>query len=127
MEDSKMKNHVTVVGAIHIGFGIIGLFVALGVFFLINFAKGMVGDDEVAKTVLGFISLSLPLLIGFLATIKLVGGIGLLSFQPWARYLIIVVAILAIPNIPIGTLRGVYSIWVLFQEETKKLFERKTV
>ncbi|MCX6330850.1 MAG: hypothetical protein NTZ85_15215 [Bacteroidia bacterium] len=126
MEDSRMKNHVTVVGAIHIGFGIIGLFVALGVFFLINFAKGMVGDDEIPKTILGFISLSVPLLIGSLATLKLVGGIGLLSFQPWARYLIIVVAILAIPNIPIGTLRGVYSIWVLFQEETKKLFERKT-
>ena len=25
MEDSKMKKHVTVVGAIHIGFGILGL------------------------------------------------------------------------------------------------------
>jgi hypothetical protein len=126
MEDSRMKNHVSVVAAIHIGFGILDLFVALGIFFLINFAKGMVGDDDIAQKVLSFISISLPVFIGFLAIFKLVGGIGLLSFQQWARYLIIVIAIMGIPNIPIGTLRGVYSLWVLFQEETKKLFEIKT-
>lgn len=126
MEDSRMKNHVTVVAAIHIGFGILDLFIALGIFFLINFAKGMVGDDEIAQKVLSFISISLPVFVGFLAIIKLVGGIGLLSFQQWARYLIIVVAILGIPNIPIGTLRGVYSLWVLFQDETKRLFETRT-
>lgn len=117
-----MKKHVTVVGAIHIGFGFIGLLLALGAFFALNFAKHMVNGDEVPTMVLGFLSISVPILVGFMSTLGLVGGIGLLSFQPWARYLVIVVAALGCLNIPIGTLKGVYSLWVLLQDETIKLF-----
>ena len=125
MEDSKMKKHVTVVGAIHIGFGILGLIGAVAVFFALNFAKGFVENEEIPTMVLKFLSLSLPLLIGFLSTLGLVGGIGLLAFKPWARYLVIVVAALGCLNIPIGTLKGVYTLWVLLQDETIKLFETK--
>ena len=123
MEDTRMKKHVTVVGAIHIGFGVLGLILALGAFFALNFAKGFVGGEEVPSMVLGFLSVSIPLLVGFMSTLGLVGGIGLLSLQPWARYLIIVVAALGCLNIPIGTLKGVYSLWVLMQDETIRLFQ----
>jgi len=125
MEDSKMKKHVTVVGAIHIGFGILGLIGAIAAFFALNFAKGFVGGEEIPTMILGFLSVSVPILIGFLSTLGLVGGIGLLSYQVWARYLVIVVAALGCLNIPIGTLKGVYSLWVLLQDETIKLFENK--
>jgi hypothetical protein len=121
-ETNRMKKHVTVVGAIHIGFGFIGLIGAMGAFFALNFAKGVVGNDEIPSMVLGFLSISVPLLIGFLSTLGLIGGIGLLSFQSWARYLVIIVAALGCLNIPIGTLKGVYSLWVLLQEDTIKLF-----
>jgi hypothetical protein len=125
MEDSKMKKHVTVVGALHIGFGILGLIGAVAVFFVLNFARGFVENDEVGMMVLRFLSISLPLLIGFMSTLGLVGGIGLLAYKPWARYLVIVVAALGCLNIPIGTLKGVYSLWVLLQDDTVKLFEQK--
>jgi hypothetical protein len=125
MEDSRMKKHVTVVGAIHIGFGILGLLAAIAVFFALNFAKGFVEGEEVPNMVLKFLSISLPLLIGFMSTLGLVGGIGLLSYLPWARLLVIVVAALGCLNIPIGTLKGVYSLWVLLQDDTVKLFEKK--
>jgi len=119
-----MKKHVAVVGAIHIGFGILGLIGAMAVFFALNFAKGFVENEEVPSMVLKFLSLSLPLLIGFMSTLGLIGGIGLLSFQSWARYLVIVVAALGCLNIPIGTLKGVYSLWVLLQDATVKLFDK---
>ena len=125
MEDSKMKKHVTVVGAIHIGFGLLGLIGAVAVFFALNFARGFVEGEEVPNMVLKFLSLSLPLLIGFMSTLGLVGGIGLLSQLPWARYLVIVVAALGCLNIPIGTLKGVYSLWVLLQDDTVKMFEKR--
>ena len=125
MEDSKMKKHVTVVGAIHIGFGILGLIGAVVVFFALNFAKGFVDNQEIPTMILGFLSISLPLLIGVMSTLGLVGGIGLLSYLSWARYIIIVVAALGCLNIPIGTLKGVYSLWVLLQDDTVKLFEKK--
>jgi len=124
-ESNRMKKHVTVVGAIHIGFGFLGLIGALAAFFALNFAKGVVGNEEIPSLVLSFLAVSVPLLIGFMSTLGLVGGIGLLSLQPWARYLVIVVAALGCLNIPIGTLKGVYSLWVLLQDETIKLFNPK--
>jgi hypothetical protein len=125
MEDSKMKKHVTVVAAIQIGFAILGLILAVIIFFVMNFARGQVGDDNTGRMVLGFLSVSLPILFGFLSTLGLVGGIGLLAYRPWARYIVMVVSALGCLNIPIGTLKGVYSLWVLLQDDTKKLFEQK--
>jgi hypothetical protein len=124
MEDiNKMKKHVTVVGAIQIGFGFLGLIGAIAAFFVLRFAKGVVGNDEIPSMVLGFISVSVPLLIGFISTLGLVGGIGLLSFQGWARYLVMIVSAIGCLNIPIGTLAGVYSLWVLLQDEAIRLFD----
>ena len=61
----------------------------------------------------------------FLSTLGLVGGIGLLAYKPWARYLVIVVSALGCLNIPIGTLKGVYSLWVLLQDETLNYSKQK--
>jgi hypothetical protein len=125
MEDIKMKKHVTIVGAIHIGFGILGLIAAIVIFFALHFARGFIPDqEEVPVMVLNFLAVSLPLLVGFMSTLGLVGGIGLLSYLSWARYLIIVVAALGCLNIPIGTLKGVYSLWVLLQDDTVKMFQK---
>lgn len=127
-ESKKMRQHVVVVGAIHIGFGIIGLIAAAAVFFGLTLAEGFIPYNEMPEGVAEFIKVlfvSLPLLIGSLSTMGLVGGIGLLGFQLWARYLVIVVAIIGLLNIPIGTLKGVYSLWVLFQDDTVALFENK--
>jgi hypothetical protein len=125
MEDSKMKKHVAVVGAIQIGFAILGLILAVVIFFVMSFARSQVGGDETGEMVLGFLSISLPILFGFLSTLGLVGGIGLLAYKSWARYLVMVVAALGCLNIPIGTLKGVYTLWVLLQDDTIKLFENK--
>lgn len=127
MEELKMKKHVTVVGAIQIGFSILGLIGAVIVFFALTFARGQVGDDETGKTVLLFLSISLPLLIGFISTLGLVGGIGLLAYKSWARYLVIVVSALGCVNIPFGTLKGIYALWALLQDDTVKLFNNELV
>ena len=125
MEDSKMKKHVTMVGAIQIGVGTLSLIGAVAAFFALRFAMGMAGDDETGQMVLRFLSVSIPILVLFLATLSLVGGIALLAYKPWARYLVIVVSALGCLIIPIGTLSGVYALWVLLQDDTVKLFEQK--
>ena len=124
MENSKMKKHVTLVGAIQIGFSVLGLLAAVIVFIALTFARGFTGGDDVGEMFLRFISVSLPLLIGFVSSVGLVGGIGLLAYKPWARYLVIVVSALGCVNIPFGTLKGVYSLWVLLQDDTIKLFSK---
>lgn len=129
MEEAvKMKKHVTIVAVIHIAFSIFGLLIALFAYFGLDFARSFIPQDEIPAAVMKFVSLLftvVPIIIGFSALFGLIGGIGLLSQQGWARYIIIIVAALGMLNIPIGTLVGVYSLWVLLQEETIKLFERK--
>jgi len=124
-EDTRMKKHVTVVGVIHIAFGVLGLIGALTVFFALHFARGFVSNEEIPEMVLSMLAISLPLLIGFMSTLGLVGGIGLLAYKNWARYMVIIVAAIGCINIPIGTLKGVYSLWVLLQDETVRLFEKQ--
>lgn len=127
MEDSKMKKHVTIVGAIQIGFSILGLIGAIVVFFALTFARSQAGGDETGQMVLLFLSISLPILIGFISTLGLVGGIGLLAYKPWARYLVIVVSALGCLSIPFGTIKGIYAFWVLLQDDTIKLFNNQKV
>ena len=49
-------------------------------------------------------------------------GIGLFRMRPWARIGAIVLSILHLIWIPIGTIIGVYSLWVLFSKDTERLF-----
>lgn len=120
-----MRKHVTVVAAIQVGFALLGLIGALGAFFGLTVARTAVGDEPVAGPLLRVLSVSVPLLMGFISTLGLVGGIGLFGFKQWARYIVIVISALGLLFIPIGTLKGVYFMWVLLQDDTIKLFEKQ--
>lgn len=123
MEQRNMKQHVTFVGAIHIGFGILGLLGALTVFIIFNFAQGFVDAEPLAGEILNFLGGTISLLIMFFASLGIIGGIGLFSYKPWARILVMIVSAMNCLNVPVGTAKGVYSIWVLMQPETIELFE----
>jgi hypothetical protein len=122
MEDSKMKKHVTLVAAIQIAFSILGIIGAMILYFALSFARSQVGEDETARNVLGILIICLPVVIGVISVAGLTGGIGLFTYRPWARFLVIVVAALGCLNIPFGTAKGIYALWVLLQGDTIKLF-----
>jgi hypothetical protein len=128
MEDSKMKKHVTVVGAIQIGTNILGLFISMGLYFLFSNIMDVMPTEDMPTFVVSFLTYLfsiLPVVMGLLSILGLIGSIALMSYKPWGRIIIIIVAALGCLNIPLGTLIGVYTIWVLMQDETIKLFEKK--
>jgi len=120
-----MKKHVTFVAALHIGFGVLGIIGALVLFFVMNFAQSFVEDVEIATMVINLIMVFIPILIAVGSILGVIGGIGLLSYQQWARILVIVLSALDCLRVPIGTAKGVYSIWTLLQDETLELFTNK--
>ena len=63
-----------------------------------------------------------PMLV--LSVPGIIAGVGLLSYQPWARILTIVLSILDLISIPFGTALGIYGLWVLFTTEGARLFEQ---
>lgn len=125
MERRNMKQHVSLVGALHIGFGILGLLGALAIYLSFNFIFGFVEHEPVAQHILSVTGNSLALMILFFSSLGIIGGIGLFSYRPWSRILVMIVSAINCLNVPVGTAKGVYSIWVLMQPETIELFENQ--
>lgn len=126
-----MRTHVTVVGILHIVYSLV-LYVFAG--FLVVMVSGGVGAllafvEDVpligALTASGFGVLVGSFLI-LLGLPGLLGGIGIMKFQPWGRIVILIISVLDLLSCPFGTALGIYSLWVLLQEESAALFENRT-
>jgi hypothetical protein len=67
--------------------------------------------------------------LGYLVAGKAVAGFlvawGLLQREPWARILTIVMAFVALFNIPFGTAIGIYTLWVLLPAESDAEFKQE--
>jgi hypothetical protein len=123
-----MTTHVKVLGVLYIAFSLFLLCAALFLFFAVGTAAGIVGanaDSSDAAIALPIIGLAGTALVGFLVILALPGlvaGIGLLQFRPWARILAIVLGVLHLIHIPLGTIFGIYTLWVLLNKQTEPLF-----
>lgn len=117
-----MEKHVTLVAAINIGFGILGVIFALFIFFGVMLGNAFIEDYQVRK-ILPLIGTVVALFFLVTSIPEIIGGFGLLKRRPWARILILIVACLDLIWIPIGTLIGIYELWVLLQDETTQLFK----
>ena len=123
-----MQTHVKVVGVAFIVFGALGILAATVIMLVFGGAAGIVGasaDPEEAAFALPIIGLTGSLLSMFLFALSIPGlvtGFGLLSWKPWARILGIVLCAIQLINIPLGTLLGIYGLWVLLNSDTERLF-----
>ena len=123
VEENRMKRHVNVVAILQIVFGSINVIIAMVIAFAFGFADQFV-DDPTAVKVLAIVGTPLVVLFLIFGGAMIAGGVGLFSCKPWARILTLVMAAIGLLNIPIGTLKGVYIIWVLVQSETVSFFEK---
>jgi hypothetical protein len=109
------QQHVTILGWLYV----VGhaIFVAIGAFiFLLLSGIGAASDDPQAGPILAIVGTSVGLLLVLLGLPGLAAGYGLLTGQPWGRVLAIVIAILNLVNFPLGTLTGIYALWVLLPQ-----------
>jgi hypothetical protein len=127
-----MESHVKVLAVLRIILGALGVLIGLGVFAVVGGVAGLVhmdGDDDAGQVValLGAAGGLVLIIMLVLSVPGIIAGIGLLSFQPWARILTIVLSVLDLMNIPLGTILGVYGLWVLLSNESERLFEPRRV
>jgi hypothetical protein len=121
--ERNLETHVKLVGWLHIALGIMGLCVA-SIAFIAIAGGGLISGDAQAMAVTGVVATVVAVLLGLLSLPGIIAGFGLLRYQQWARYLTLVISFVHIFNVPIGTLIGGYSIWVLLQDKVTVLFER---
>jgi hypothetical protein len=121
-----MQKHVTVVGVLHIAYNAFGILAAMATFMFIvggGLVGGLIsGEEEIVIPITFFVGTAATFWLLLVSVPGIIGGVGLLRLRPWGRYMVLVLAVLDLLNIPIGTAIGVYSIWVLVQDETAKLF-----
>ena len=119
-----MEKHVTFVGALRIGLGTLGILAAMIVFAAVV-GGGLISGDREAIRITAIVGPVVAFFLVLLSVPGIIGGIGLLKWKSWARFLVLILAVLDLFNIPIGTALGIYTIWVLMRDETVQLFARE--
>jgi len=120
-----VEKHVTFVGALRIGLGVLGILAAMIVFAAVV-GGGVISGDREAIRITAIVGPVVAFFLFVLSVPGIIGGIGLLKRKPWARFLVLILAVLDLFNIPIGTALGIYTIWVLMRDETVQLFARES-
>jgi len=120
------KQHLTVVAALNIGLGALGVVLAIIAFVVLagfGFLIAASGDAD-ALPILTFIAVIAAGFFLITSVPDIIGGIGLVKRQSWARILVLILSVLKLINFPLGTIVGVYSIWVLMQDEAVQILDR---
>lgn len=116
-----MEGHVKAVGLIFIVLGFLEAGAGILCFVLMA-GIGTVSGDRTAAFTMGAIGIVIAFVLVIIAIPGLVAGFGLLQRKNWARVLCIVIAALHIFGFPIGTAIAVYTLWVLLNDETARMF-----
>ena len=125
-----MTDHVKILGVLHVVYGMFGILAGIIVLLIFGGLAGLVsvadrsGDSVIAIPILGGIGAFVFLLLLVLSLPGVVAGFGLLGLHPWARMLTIVLSVLELMSVPIGTVLGVYGLWVLLSPGGEQLFRR---
>jgi hypothetical protein len=123
-----MQQHVKILAVLHIIFGGLGVLAALIVMAVFGGLAGIAHfsdasqDGVIAGGVLGLIGAVVTIVVLVISLPELIAGVGLLTFQPWARILTIVLSAIELPGFPFHTALGVYGLWVLLSNEGSALF-----
>jgi hypothetical protein len=129
-----VEKHIKLVGILNIVyrglvfFGGIVLIVLAAVFdrlidFLIRI--GSIHWHEIPHEVLSIVPIVLllaALCMMVVSAAGIIGAIGVLKRKEWGRIVLLVVSFFNLLRIPLGTILGVYSIWVLLNDEIIAIF-----
>ena len=127
--ERSMDKHITILGVLNIVWGAMGALAGLIVLLVFGGAYGVVGlvtrqqpETAVALPFIAMIGGAISLFLLVISAPSIIAGIGLYCFKPWARLLAIIVSVLHLLNVPLGTALGIYGLWVLFSNDSKRFF-----
>ena len=120
-----MQTHLKVLGIIYIVWGILGvisILALLGVFVGGGLIGGITSGEAGVFAIAGIFGIIISIIVAITAIPCLLAGYGILKKSGWGRTFGIVISILNLISFPFGTILGIYGLYVLFHEETKRIF-----
>jgi hypothetical protein len=119
-----MRKHVELVGVLYFVWG--ALFALVGIAFLAL----AFGTAAIATSSRGVTAAVTAATFAGLATVSLIWGavhiwdaVAVRHHRELARAIAMILAVLNLFFLPVGTALGIYTLWVLTQDETRPLFE----
>jgi hypothetical protein len=123
MNEKQLQQHVTFLGILHLVSGALFALIGLGLFVLfISIGLTIAGQDPMAPRIMTIFAFFITGMMVLLGLPGIITGYGLLKHRPWGRILALVVGVLNLFNVPIGTLIGIYTFWVLLQGPAEEYF-----
>lgn len=124
-----MQKHITLLAVLHIVYGSLSFLGALFVLLVFSstgaFLRRLLVHELTPVDVVGIVwAVGLVVAAGLILVSLpgIIGGIGLLKHKEWARILTLIVGFVSLVRIPLGTALGIYTIWVLMNDEVVRLF-----
>ncbi len=114
---SRLQHHLQTLGILWMAVG--GLFLIPAVFLMV-FSQGVHLVIHSHEQLPSFFPLLLFTASGTMVILAAGGvcvGLGLIHHRPWARTTAIILAALALFHPPAGTALGIYTLWVLLDDE----------
>ena len=132
-----MERHVRIIGLLYVCCGAFLVLIGAAVLFMFGGAalsgSAPLPSAGVTGSLVGAVGGIVFLLLTLMSVPAVVAGIGLLRHRPWARIVTILLSgvimltpILAglVVLVPLSTILGLYSLWVLLSKRTEPLFSR---
>ena len=116
-----MEKHVTILGIIYVAFGVLFLLAAAIVFVAVA-GGGLLSGDREAIAITSAVATVVSAFLVLFSLPTLAAGIGVMRHRPWARVLALILGVLNLLNVPFGTILGIYTIWVLMNDDSARIF-----
>ena len=120
---SRLNRHLRLLGILWLALSAFRLIP--GFILLSSFGQAIIAEDPNAPLFLHSLLRTIGAVILVMAVLGLATGWGLLTRQPWARMLAIVLGCISlIMDIPLGTALGIYTLWVLLPAESEQEYRQ---
>jgi len=117
-----MNKHIDVISVLWIVSGALGILLAI-LFFWFFYGISFIPDvDWQASQILRVVGTWGAGIIAFFSIPEIFAGIGLIKRKEWGRILALVVSFFNLIWFPLGTALAVYSIIILLNDESVKIF-----
>ena len=125
---SRVREHIRLLGILWIALAALSAIGGVVLFVLANtlFLHLPMNPDNLPTGWLHPFRSFIGVLILLKAAAAVAVGWGLLNREPWARIVAIVLAFIALFNIPFGTALGIYTLWVLLPSEAESEYHEES-
>ena len=120
-----MNKHIDVVSVLWIVSGSLGILLGFFTFWLFYGISFIPDMDWEATQILRVVGIWGGAIIAFFSIPEIIAGVGLIKRKEWGRILALVVSFFNLIWFPLGTALGVYSIIILLNYESVKIFNPK--